>query len=360
MIGTDLLSQDSAGALTRPTVSLDFSGGGGGGGLGGLASAVGLGGGGGPALADGLVSLRLVRGMAPDIDWAEMLLAPVPGGPDLPAAGDAGSIALTAGDQSAAFACVIDMADQRADGLTRLTASNGGRLLSRARVNLSFAEQDPGAIIDALAAEAGADSAIGSAGETLSSFIADDRRTAWDHVARLALTAGRLAGFDDAGALTLYDDTAGGEAVARFAVGESLIDHRIQSREAAVGALTVDADGSADQGGNAWAWLRKDKSPVSATVGSGQPARRLPAPWLRGQPAAQTLADTRLRALNRTVTWGRFVVQAAPQVTPGSLIEIAGTASDGMWLVLRVTLRFNLRAGMISEIEAAPAGGGGP
>lgn len=72
MIGTDLLDQGNAGALTRPSVTLSFSAGAGGGGLGGLAGAVagaaGLGGaGGGATLADGLVSLRLTRGMAPDM-----------------------------------------------------------------------------------------------------------------------------------------------------------------------------------------------------------------------------------------------------------------------------------------------------
>lgn len=367
MIGMDLLSPSSGAGITRPAVTLDFSAGGGGGGsgLGGLAgdvaAAVGLGGGGGgPTLADGLVALRLVRGTAPDVDAAEMLLAPVPGGPDLPAPGDTGSIGLSAGDLSAQFACTVDLAERRADGLCRVTATNGGRLMARARVLLSFADQDPGAIIDALAAEVGADSAAGSAGETLKSYIADDRRSAWDHVARLAATAGRLAGFDDAGMLTLFDDTATGEAVARLAVGETLLDHRIQTREAAVGALSVDGDGANDKGGNAWAWLRKDPSPIRAVAGDGQPARRLTAPWLRSQPASQALADGRFRAMTRTAVRGRFLAQAVPQIVPGALIEIAGTAADGTWLVLRVRLGFELSTGMVSEIDAAPIGGGGP
>ena len=50
-----------------------------------------------------------------------------------------------------------DLAERRADGLSRITATNGARLMARARVLLSFADQDPGAIIDALAAEVGAE-----------------------------------------------------------------------------------------------------------------------------------------------------------------------------------------------------------
>ncbi len=363
MIGVDLLEQTGNSGITRPAVAIDFSGGGGGG-LGGLASsvadAVGLGSGTGPSLADGLVSLRLVRGMAPDVDFAELLLAPVPGGPDMPAPGDSGTITVTAGDAESHFACTVDLVERRADGLCRVTATNGGRILARARVNLAFADQNPGAVIDALASETGTDSAAGSAGETLKSYVADDRQSVLDHVTLLATAAGRLAGFDDDGALTLFDDTATGEAVARFTMGENVIDHRIDTREASVGAVTVHGEGAADKGGNAWAWLRKDATPVSASAGQGQPSRRITAPWLRGQPASTTMADTRFRTMRRHAVSGRFLVQAAPQVVPGSLIEIAGTgAQDGTWLALRIELRFDLHGGMRSEIHAAPIGGGG-
>lgn len=363
MIGAGFLDQSDAGSLTRPSVTLTF-GGGGGGGLGGLAGgiadAAGFGPGAGPSLADGLVSLRVIRGMAPEVDFAECMLVAVPGGPDLPAPGDGGSVALAAGDKTSAFACVVDLVESRPNGLSRLTATNGARLLARARVNLSFADQSPGAIIDALAAEVGVDSAAGNAGETLKVYVADDRRSVWDHVARLATTAGRLAGFDDVGSLTLFDDTATGEPVATFTVGETLIDYRIQAREAAVGALAVDGEGAGDKGGNSWAWLRKETGPMSATSGDGQPARRMTAPWVRGQPVARALADARFRSMGRVAASGWFVVQANPQVVPGSLITIEGTgATDGTWLTLGVDVRFDLESGLQSRVHAATVGGGG-
>ncbi|MFN0113403.1 MAG: hypothetical protein ACKVPY_01865, partial [Paracoccaceae bacterium] len=65
--------------LTRPKVTLTFGGGGEDGGLlGGLAQAAGLVAT-GPGLEAGLVRLRLHRGMAAGVDWAEVLLALVPG-----------------------------------------------------------------------------------------------------------------------------------------------------------------------------------------------------------------------------------------------------------------------------------------
>lgn len=353
--------------LSRPAVTLTFgaaAGGGGGigGALGDVASAVGLGGAAGPGLEAGLVSLRLRRGIAPAVDVAELLLAPVPGGPDLPAPGDAGEIGFAAGDATAAFACTIDRREDRADGLARLTATNGGRLLARLRVETAFESQSPGAIIDALAAEAGVTSQAGSGtGDRLPRYLADEGCSLLDHVARLAATAGRLAAFDDAGALILIDDAAeGGEAVARLVAGETLLDWRIGAREAPAGAVTIDGAGAADQGGNAWAWLRKSAGPFRAEAGSGTPARRHPAPWARSETAVGDLAAARARAVAREAVTGRFLAGAMPQAVPGAMVEVAGTgAHDGLWRVLSLDLTFDLARGMLAEIRAAPAGAGG-
>jgi hypothetical protein len=298
--------------------------------------------------------------VAPGVDVAELLLAPVPGGPDLPAPGDVGEIALSAGDAASAFACSIDLKEDRGGGLVRLTATNGGRVLARSRLEKSFESQTPGAIIDALASEAGVTGRAGAAGDRLPRYLADEGRSVLDHIARLAATAGRLAAFDDAGALVLLDDAAeGGEAVARLVAGETLIDWRIGAREAPGGAVTVDGAGAADKGGNAWAWLRKEPGPFRAEAGSGPPARRLPAPWARSESASGDLAAARARATAREAAPGRFLAASVPQAVPGAIVEVAGTGTrDGPWLVLSVDLRFDLAHGMLSEIRAAPAGAG--
>lgn len=349
MIGTDLLDQGQSATVARPAVTLDFG------------SGSGLGAGaGGPTLADGLVSLRLKRTMAPDVDLAEVVLVAVPGGADLPEPGDAGTITVSVGDLSSSFACVVDLVERRSDGSIRMTATNSGRIMARGRVNLAFAEQDPGAIIDAIAGDVGATSAAGSAGDALSSFVADDRSSAWEHVAILAASAGRMAGFDDSGTLTLYDDTATGEAIARLAVGETLVDYRVGNRGAASGSLTTAGDGASDKGDHAWAWLRKDIAPVTVSTGSDGPVRRHSAPWLRAQPAVQVLADARQRSQDRLGRTGRFLVAGSPHIIPGSLVEVSGIGSDdGVWFVLAVTIRFDLHAGLVSEVSAAPAGRGG-
>lgn len=345
-------------ALTAPRVTLTFGAGGGGDGLlGGLAAAVGLSAS-GPGLADGLVAMRLHRAVAPEVDWVELLLAPVAGGPDMPAPGDSGSVEVTAGEAACAFACTVDLAEPRPDGSLRLTATNGGRVLARSRAETAFAERSPGEIIDALCAGAGVDSAAGPAGEALPRFVVDEGRSLYEHIVRLAETAGRLALFDDEGRLVLVDDTASGEAVVVLAMGAALLDARPVQREAA-GRVTVDGAGAGEQGGNAWAWLRKQAGPHRAEAGSGTPVRRRAAPWVRSPDAARTLAEARGRALARTAAPGRFLAAASPAVVPGALFEVTGTAQDGLWRALSVDLRFDLRAGLLSEIRAAPFAEGG-
>ena len=323
----------------------------------GAAGLAGLGGQ-GPTLADGLVGLTLARGLVPAVDVAELLLVAVPGGPALPAPGDGGTVTLSAGDQSSAFACTVELVETRARGVSRLTATNGGRLLAQTRVDRSYAEQTAGAIIADLAQGAGV-TASASGGETLPRYVADGGRSVLDHVARLAATAGRIACFDDGGTLRLVDDGSAGESVATFTAGETLLDFRTVAREGA-GSVAIDGEGASDAGGgNAWAWLRKEAGPVSSGGGSGMPQRRGAAPWVRSQQAATDLAGASLRAQARVAALGRFLVQAAPAVVPGAVFTIAGVgAADGTWRALAVTIRFDLATGMTSEIEAAPTGAG--
>jgi phage protein D len=339
---SDLLDAGTAPpALTRPRVTLSFGAGGGGGGLGGLAEAAGLSSA-GAGLEAGLVRLRLHRG-----------------GPDLPAAGDEGTIELVAEDAQSSFACTIDLVEQRSDGLRRLTASNGGRVLARARSEISFADQTPGDIIDALADEVGVTAGVGAAGEKLPRYVADSGRSLLDHVARLAATAGRLAYFDDDGALALADDSTAGEAVAQLLAGTNILDMRIAKR-AAEGKVVVHGEGAPDQGKDAWAWIRKASTGLDAEAGTAPPERGGAAPWARSRDAATDLADARQRAIAREASLGRFLVSAVPQAAPGAVVELSGVeGNDGPWLVTEVDLTFDPARGMISEIRAAPAGGGG-
>ena len=345
-------------ALTTPKVTITFGAGAGADGLlGGLAAAVGLSAE-GPGLADGLIAMRLYRAVAPEVDWAELLLTKVPGGPDLPVPGDSGSIGITASEAGSGFACTVDMAENRTGGTLRLTATNGGRVLACTRTNIAFAARTPGEIIDALCSEAGVASDAGQSGETLPRYVVDEGRSLLEHIARLAATAGRLALFDDEGKLVLVDDTASGDAVAMLAVGAALLDVWSAQREPE-GSVIVDGAGAGERAGNSWAWLRKEVGPDRAKAGSGRPDRRHAAPWARSADAAKALAAARGRGLARLVSPGRFLAAAVPAVVPGALFEVTGTARDGLWRALAVDVTFDLQGGLVSEIRAAPLAEGG-
>jgi hypothetical protein len=347
-------------ALTRPQVTLSFgaAGAGDGGLLGGLAAAAGLASS-GPGLEAGLVRLRVRRSVAPGVDWAEMILAPVPGGPDLPRVGDEGKIGLAAGDAKSGFACTIDLVETRSDGLRRLTASNGGRVLARARSEISFAEQSPGDIIDALAGEADVTAGVGAAGPKLPRYVADGGRSLLDHVARLAATAGRVAFFDDAGTLALVDDAASGDAVGQLLAATNILDMRIVERKPE-GKGVVHGEGAPDQGSTAWAWIRKESTALDAEAGTAPPERGMSASWARSRDAATSLAEARQRAVVREAGFGRFLVSAFPQAVPGAIVEVSGVEGhDGPWLVIEADLTFDPERGMLTEIRAAPAGAGG-
>ena len=345
-------------AITAPRVAISFGEGGGAGGglLGGLAAAVGLAAP-GPGLEAGLLRLRLCRATAPEVDWIELLLAPVPGGPDLPAPGDRGRVTVSAGDASSGFACTVDLVERRQDGSVRITATNGGRVLARARSEIAFAARTPGEIIATLCAEHGVDCAAGATGETLPRYVADEGRSVLDHIARLAETAARRALFDDDGRLQLLDDAAASDPVATLAAGGALLDARVARREAA-GRLVVDGAGASDKGGNAWAWLRKSAGPHRAEIGTAPPSHRRAAPWLRSPDAVAAFADAAARGQDRAAATGRFLAAAVPAIVPGAVFAVSGTADAGRWLALAVDMRLDPDRGLTSDIRAVPVGGG--
>ncbi len=348
--------------LTAPRVTIAF-GAGGSGGLGGLAGdiggALGIGGVEAPALEAGLVSLHLSRAFAPGVDWADLVLFPVPGGASLPALGDAGSITISSDTNSSTFTATLDSVEHRADGSVRLGLGNGGRVLAQARAETSFAEQTPGAIIDALCAEAGVQSAAGGAGESLPRYVVDAGTPVLAHVARLAEASGRLAHFDDSGTLQLHDDAASGEEIALTAGGD-ILDFRLTGR-AGPGAVRVDGAGAADQGSNAWAWLRKTPGPTQATAGTAPPQRMRSAPHALSQSGAKTLAAARARSMARHAAPGQLLLASHPEALPGSILALAGTPADGSWFVLAADLRFDCAQGFTNTLRIArlAAGGGG-
>lgn len=334
--------------VTKPSVSLDF-GGGGGGGFGGLAPSIG------PfaaaaGLETGLLSLEISRGFAPFVDWAEVLVHPKDGA-EVPGLGDTGTVSLSVGDHTGAFACQVDQVEHRADGSVRLGLGNGGRVLAQARLAKSFTEMAPGDVISALCGEAGVDVGSISGGETMPRYVVETAVSLLDHVALLAQSAGRLAAFNSDGALELIDDASAGEELV-LSAGDALLDWQLSER-ADSGAARVTAAGASDP-----LWLRKDIGPMQKEAGTANLPRDVSAPWLRSSGGVQSLADARSRAANRAAGMGRLLLAGFPDVLPGRVVTLAGTEMDGEWRVMSSRTVFDAATGFSHEVQVARADSG--
>ena len=224
-----------------------------------------------------LLSLRLRRAMAPNVDVLELLMAAVATAPAV-AIADEGSVSLTGSDgaDTPVFNGKVDGIHERPNGLRLVTATNGSRELAQARLNRSFEQQDAGAIVQALASELGLSSELPGDAPTLPRFVVDDRLSLYGHIARLAALNGYVACIAADGTVKVKDPAADAEPTASVAYGVDILDFALGERAPHTAAVQVTGEGAAgDQGSDAWYWLRKDPASNQSTAGSGTPLPHL-------------------------------------------------------------------------------------
>ncbi len=369
MRGLPFLDAGSSGPATvsRPAVTLRFGApAGSSAGFGGIADMAAslLGVAAGDAWRDHLLSLRLRRVLAPEVDLLQVLVAATPTAPAVAIADD-GTVSLTGGDgsETAVFTGKVDgIHDRTARGVRLVTATNGSRELAQARINRSFEQQDAGRIIDALASEFGLASDVPSGATSLPRFVVDDRVSLYGHIARLAALSGWLVCIGADGRVKVKDPVAGGEPVARLAYGVDVLDAALGQRASHTAAVQVTAEGAAgDQGSDAWAWLRKDPAANRSTAGSGTPLREVSVAALRSADAADTFARARAQRAGEAATRGWLSTVGTPQVEPGDNVELSGLspAFDGAYRVDEIVHEFDARGGFRSRLRVVSAGVGG-
>lgn len=152
-----------------------------------------------------VVSVRCERALAPGVGRLRVRL-PYVG--DLPATvGDDVRLDLDSGDSAAAgsatvFTGTIAALRHGPDGVDVL-AGDASWTLAQFRPATTYQGQTAGAVIGALAADAGVDTAGVDDGPTLPSYVADGATTGWEHVARLAAWSGADAFVDGDGRVTV-------------------------------------------------------------------------------------------------------------------------------------------------------------
>ena len=310
-----------------------------------------------------LLSLRLRRASAPNVDVLELLVGAVATAPAV-AIADEGSVSLTGSDGSdtPVFTGKVDGIHDRPNGLRLVTATNGSRELAQARLNRSFEQQDAAAIVKALGSELGLSSEVAGDPPTLPRFVVDDRLSLYGHIARLAALNGCVACIAADGTLKVKEPAADAEPTASVTYGVDILDFALGERAPHTAAVQVTGEGAAgDQGSDAWYWLRKDPASNQSTAGSGTPQRTYSMGVLRSADDVETFAAARLQRAAEAATRGWLLISGAPQVEPGDNVKVSGMAQsslDGTYRVLEIVHEFDARRGYRSRLRVVKAGAG--
>ena len=352
MTGMFAINGDSVSAVRRPVFEVRFGGGGATAGLSAAANLV-------PSADDPWArSVRVINvetGLAPFVDIVTVDMAADEEAPEV-ALDDEGTISLGYDDSSAELVFTATVSDIccNVQSTKRLNGVNGGVSLSRLRINQSYEQQSAGEIVTDLAAQAGVDTDAVESGTDLPFYVIDDRRSIWDHIARLAQDSGYGAYITTANRL-YFGPLSMGQAVQTFTYGNDILAFQSTQRSGPLTGYKVLGEGAAgSEGDDAWCWIVKDPASVTAETGDGPGTRLVARPALRSAEAVQAAADGLAAAGQRRLNTGRVLTAGAPVVTVGSTIELADlpvAAFNGACLVTRVIHEYSKRHGFVSRID---------
>lgn len=353
---TDLLASDTPTALRRPVFAISLGSGGGGGALAGLASDFDnlLGAEEDPWLKHTL-AIEVDCALAPVADRAEIVLAP---GADSPAVviGDSVTVSLGYSDAETVlvFSGRVSEISTNADGSRRIDLANASGQLARWRGNLSFQQQKSADIIRELLAESGIDGGtIDNSGAALPFYVADDRCSFYQHIARLAELSGAIVHISPDNKLQLQA-LAAGSAVQTFHYADDLLQADWLAVESQAARRWQGEGAAANNGSEAWSWLLKNADAMaSGDTGTGH----YYAPLLRAREAVDNAAAAHTLRNGRRA---QIITAGAANVISGSTLTIAASPQrtlDGSAVVTRIRHRFSRRSGFISEIDLLEVAG---
>ncbi len=287
----------------------------------------------------------------------------LPAGVEVSAApGDTGKLVLEGPDGSETVLTGKVRSLRRRLSATEVVVADAAADLGRLRPAATYQAQDVGAMVKALAADAGAEvGSIEGLDLELAAYVAHQRWTAAQHVAYLAELAGAWAACESGGGLSaapwpdepelalLY-----GREIERY---ESRLDAPPEARELRLGSGPGGAAGAPDA-------LRHTLAALPADADAPGPgAVRRPVPVLRTPDAALIASAAADGAGARRSE--RMVAEAIllPALRPGVAIEVQelpNGASGGPWVITRVTHRFGAGVPAATRLwgESAGAGGG--
>lgn len=310
--------------------------------------------------ANAIVSLSVTAGAAPAVDAAEVVLA---AGAKLAVnLGDTGSVSLGYDDGGAehVFAGEVSAVHRSLSGSTRVIATNGGAKLAALRLNRGYEQRTAGDVVRDLAQEAGADTGSVDDGTSFAYYAVDDGRSAWVHVASLASRSGFVARFAADGTLAFGAPPPAGP-VQSFTYAQDVL--ALDGAEAVPAtAVTVIGEGAAgSKGSDAWSWLAKDASGITADAGGDGPKRLVRDRSLRSAAAVKAAASALADAGAARAGSARLLVPGAPKAAVGTLVSVSGApdaALDGTYVVRGARHRYAKRSGLTTLLLLDRSGGG--
>jgi hypothetical protein len=264
---------------------------------------------------------------------------------------DLTGLALADGDTATVLTGVVH-AVRRSGRWTEVELVDAGAALTRARPPLSRSAGTAADVVSALLDAAGAGGGTVELDLPLAGYVADQSRTAAEHIALLAGLGGALSTVDGAGAVVVRAPTGPDVALLH---GRELID--LWATESAPEAALVTVGAGPAGSGQAPDALRPSTRPLpdgapdpaADTVWRATPVLRTPTAARAATDAAGDAAAARASRLH-----ARAVL--LPALRPGVVVQVREAPSgSGDWLVTRVRHRVLPARGGFTEFDAVAA-----
>ncbi|HEY3185158.1 MAG TPA: hypothetical protein VGJ77_20120 [Gaiellaceae bacterium] len=275
--------------------------------------------------------------------------------------GDPASLELDGGDGASTVLTGKIRAIRNGFRERRFTAADGGAALAALRPAATYERRNAKDIVQSLAGDAGVDVGRVDLDVGLAAYVADQGRTAAEHVAYLAALGGASANVDAEGALTVAAPPPTADVALRY--GRELLTYDV--REQPVPDVRLVAVGAGPAGSaDAAEALRHTLDPLAG----GEPQPGVDAVWT-ATPVLRTpaAAGAASRAANERAAAEATTLRARcillPELRPGTVVEVQELPdglAGGPWTLTRVLHRFHPEHGGSTTLEARSAGGGAP
>lgn len=273
------------------------------------------------------------------------------------AAGDDASLDLDGGEGSERVLTGVVRVLRRGVHQTEVIVADASAPLADLRPATTYRNQSADDVVQALASDAGVTVNGSDIGLPLAAYVADQRRTAAEHIAHLAALGGAMPRVNGDGELEVNRPAALMPDLA-IKYGREVIACEVHSAAAPTASRIRTGSGPAGSE-KAPDALRPSKTPLPAGVADpGRDAIWTPAAILRTPAAAATASAVADVAASSAATRIRATAFLLPALRPGLVVEVQelpDTMSGGPWTITRVTHVLDARTGGRTYFEGEQA-----